>query len=111
MPGSSRKVTADLSLRSDDEMKVLLKRMAEFEIIQQDHTNALAHVAQLHDEVQELKGKETELRTMVTKLSAGQALSPAESKKVAEESSNTVRVCKSLLSQIPTTDLPSCCRK
>jgi hypothetical protein len=92
MPVSSRKIAADRSLRSDDQFKALLKRLAELELVQQEHVDALAHVAELHDDVQELKEKETELRTIVVKLSAGQALSPAESKKVTEESSNTIKV-------------------
>ena len=90
--GLSRKSAADHSLRSDDQLKVLLKRMAELEIVQQEHANALVHIAELHDDVQELKEKQTELHTIVIKLSAGQALSPAEAKKVTDENNNTVKV-------------------
>jgi peptidoglycan hydrolase CwlO-like protein len=66
--------------------------MAELEIVQQEHANALVHIAELHDDVQELKEKQTELHTIVIKLSAGQALSPAEAKKVTDENNNTVKV-------------------
>jgi hypothetical protein len=90
--GPSRKMAASVSLQSDVKMKAILKRLAELEIGHQEHANALALVAALYDDVQELKNNENELRTIITKLSAGQILSPAESKKVTDESNNTVKV-------------------
>jgi hypothetical protein len=108
---SSRKLAADHSLQSDDQLKVLLKRMAELEIVQQEHAHALVHIAELHDNVQELKEKQMELCTIVIKLSAGQALSPAKAKKVTDENNNTVKVYITTFEEMSVQYLQLCCRR
>jgi hypothetical protein len=85
-------MVVSISLRSNVKRRAILKRLAELEIGHQEHMNTLSLVAALYDDVQQLKDNENELRTIITKLSAGQILLPTESKKVTDESNNTVKV-------------------
>ena len=70
----------------------MLKRVAVLETILGKHSTALSHVAKMHDELEEIKEKEAELREIVLKLSAGQVLSPVQATVVAEQKSNTMKV-------------------
>jgi len=88
----SKKNAADVSLRSSLEHNEVLKRVAVLETILGKHSTALSHVAKMHDELEEIKEKEAELREIVLKLSAGQVLSPVEATIVAEQKSNTMKV-------------------
>ena len=91
-----------MSLRSANELNEVLKRVITLEATQSKHRTALSHVAKMHDDLEELKEKEAELREIVLKLSTGQALSPAQATVVAEQKSNTTKVsqCTSSITEL-----------
>jgi hypothetical protein len=72
---SSKKATADKSLQYDDHLKQLLQRIEALEIKQKIQEKAVPHMGQMFDDIQILKGKETETSGLITKILAGQALS------------------------------------
>ena len=90
---SSKKTTADKSLQYDDQTKQLLQRIEALETKQKIQDKAVPHISQMFDDIEVLKAKEAETSVLITKILAGQALSPVEAKAVTDAQMNTIKVC------------------
>jgi hypothetical protein len=89
---SSKKATADKSLLYDEQMKQLLQRIEAVEIKQKIQDKAVPHMSQMFENIETLKKKEAETSVLITKILAGQALSPVEAKAITDAQMNTTKV-------------------
>jgi hypothetical protein len=89
---SSKKTTVDKSLQYDDQMKQLLQRIEALETKQKIQDKAVPHMRQMFEDIETLKKKEAETSVLITKILAGQALSPVEAKAVTDTQMNTTKV-------------------
>ena len=74
-------------------MKQLLQRIEALETKQKIQDKAVPHMSQMFDDIEVLKAKEAETSVLITKILAGQALSPVEAKAVTDAQMNTIKVC------------------
>jgi hypothetical protein len=74
-------------------MKQLLQRIEALEMKQKIQDKAVPHMSQMFDDIEVLKAKEAETSSLITKILAGQALSPVEAKAVTDAQMNTTKVC------------------
>ena len=83
----------DKSLQYDNQMKQLLQIMEALETKQKIQDKAVPYMSQMFDNIEVLKAKEAESSVLITKILAGQALSPVEAKAMTDAQMNTIKVC------------------